>query len=138
MCHHTKPDAPRTIGRPAGEVYRYRAPEVLRERLRELAMSSLLLMTLFSSSVKDALAGVLLPVHGSLDNSKVRWPLLAGSITFPDMGLIIPNLVVKCVVDGDGGSGGLIDPVHMKLELEGKRSLQQLARAPSRRFRCST
>lgn len=66
-----------------------------------------------------------LPVHGASDNAKVRWPMLTWPIAFPDMCLIVTDFVVECVVDGDGCSGALVDPVHVVLELDGlKKNLE--------------
>lgn len=57
------------------------------------------------------------PVHRSLHNSIVRWAVLARSVTLPDMGLVVPDLIVKCVVDCDSGPCSFVDPVHMMLKL---------------------
>lgn len=62
--------------------------------------------------------GYALPIHGTSDNAKVRWPMLTWPIAFPDMCLIVLDFVVECVVDGDGCSGALVDPVHVVLELD--------------------
>lgn len=58
-----------------------------------------------------------IPVHGSFYDPIVRRAVLTGPIALPDMGLIIPNFVMKGMIDCDGRPCNLIDPVHMVLKL---------------------
>jgi hypothetical protein len=44
--------------------------------------------------------------------------MLAGSIAFPDVSLVVSDFVVERMVDGDGSPSSLVDPVHMVLELD--------------------
>ena len=57
------------------------------------------------------------PVHRPLDKAVEGRPLCAGTIAPPPVLLVDGHLVVERVVDGDGGSCGRVDPVHVLVEL---------------------
>lgn len=64
------------------------------------------------------------PIHRSFHDSIVRRAVLTGSVALPDMGLVIPNFIMKCMIDCDSRPRNLIDPVHVTLKLRDMRTIQ--------------